>query len=176
MSLLHRQPDSRGAARSPTSATAASIQRMFQQAAPPSSTSSSEDEQRGWKLIQEQKPVGLVFAAGASMLPHPEKADRGGEDGFFIAPSGRALGIADGVGGWADVDVNAGLYARGLMSIACEAAEEALLAGCSGSGNGGDAIVLSAQDLLETAHLKTMDILGEDEWRPISRQTYVWGL
>lgn len=149
----------------PLDATASSIQRMFQQAPGPTSSSSSEDEQRGWQLIQEQKKSrdGLVLDAGASMLPHPEKADRGGEDGFFIAPSGRAMGIADGVGGWAEVNVDAGLYARGLMSSACEAAEAAVsAAGSSGNGVGtnGHATVLSAQDLLEGAHLKTSDILG----------------
>lgn len=45
----------------------------------------------------------LVLDAGAGMIPHPAKADRGGEDAFFICERGFAMGVADGVGGWAEV-------------------------------------------------------------------------
>lgn len=45
----------------------------------------------------------LVLEAGAGMIPHPAKADRGGEDAFFICERGYAMGVADGVGGWAEV-------------------------------------------------------------------------
>ena len=45
----------------------------------------------------------LVLEAGAGMIPHPAKADRGGEDAFFICDQGFAMGVADGVGGWAEV-------------------------------------------------------------------------
>jgi hypothetical protein len=41
-----------------------------------------------------------VFSSGAAMLPHPDKASRGGEDSFFIADHQAAVGVADGVGGW----------------------------------------------------------------------------
>jgi serine/threonine protein phosphatase PrpC len=124
------------------------------------------------------------------MLPHPDKAHRGGEDAFFIAdgpslharsrgrppsalspPSPRppspahpsaltsspsascaatadaalkahddedpedphhphhhaAFGVADGVGGWAEVGVDAGAYARMLMDCARDEAERAML-------------------------------------------------
>lgn len=37
------------------------------------------------------------------MIPHPAKADRGGEDAYFICDRGFAMGVADGVGGWAEV-------------------------------------------------------------------------
>jgi protein phosphatase PTC7 len=123
------------------------------------------------------------------MLPHPEKAHRGGEDAFFIAdgaalhakargrtpspspsspspppqPSASphplssaatacpdaadahlrahdeddphdphhphhhaAFGVADGVGGWAEVGVDAGAYARMLMDCARDEAEKAM--------------------------------------------------
>lgn len=36
----------------------------------------------------------------------------------------QVIGVADGVGGWADVGVNAGLYARELMSHAVEAIKQ----------------------------------------------------
>lgn len=35
------------------------------------------------------------------MIPHPEKAHKGGEDALFVDP--KLLVVADGVGGWADV-------------------------------------------------------------------------
>lgn len=61
---------------------------------------------------------GLSFRAAARMVPHPEKAFKGGEDAWFAAggPSGPVgdsrlvwgedtctmVGVFDGVGGWAD--------------------------------------------------------------------------
>ncbi|RDX62096.1 putative protein phosphatase 2C 55, partial [Mucuna pruriens] len=44
------------------------------------------------------------------------KEDTGGEDAHFICTDEQAIGVADGVGGWADFGVNAGLFARELMS------------------------------------------------------------
>lgn len=35
------------------------------------------------------------------MIPHPEKAHKGGEDAYFADKL--LLAVADGVGGWADV-------------------------------------------------------------------------
>lgn len=69
-----------------------------------------------------------LVAAGVSM-PHPAKAATGGEDAFFVSSWGQgAVGVADGVGGWAAEGVNPALYPRRLM----EACEEAL--GPSGRG------------------------------------------
>ena len=36
------------------------------------------------------------------MIPHPEKAYKGGEDALFH--ESKILAVADGVGGWADVN------------------------------------------------------------------------
>jgi hypothetical protein len=57
------------------------------------------------------RPPLRLLGAGTS-LAHPEKER--GEDAFFSLP--RALGVADGVGGWAEHGVDAGEYARQLMS------------------------------------------------------------
>eukprot|EP00899_Mesostigma_viride_P005093 jgi/Mesvir1/14585/Mv05260-RA.2 len=66
---------------------------------------------------REKKPLlTLDVRASAAMIPHPEKAHRGGEDAFFITPDNDAFGVADGVGGWAEVGINPGLYARELMA------------------------------------------------------------
>lgn len=42
----------------------------------------------------------LVLVAGAFVLPHPDKMAKGGEDWFFVSDTMRAIGVADGVGGW----------------------------------------------------------------------------
>jgi protein phosphatase PTC7 len=54
---------------------------------------------------------GLRFIARAACaMPHPDKVSRGGEDGFYIAADGKSLGVADGVGGWADQGVNPAFF------------------------------------------------------------------
>ncbi|CAN1134820.1 Probable protein phosphatase 2C 80 [Linum perenne] len=68
--------------------------------------------------IDEQEVVSsmkLNLQSGSCYLPHPEKEATGGEDAHFICVDEKAIGVADGVGGWADVGVNAGLYAQELM-------------------------------------------------------------
>jgi protein phosphatase PTC7 len=81
------------------------------------------------------------------MLPHPDKASRGGEDSFFIADHQAAVGVADGVGGWAEIGVDAGAYARLLMVHAKEAADAAADDVAAGT--------LSAQAILESAFYRT---------------------
>jgi len=46
--------------------------------------------------------------AGGINIPHPAKAETGGEDAFFISRG--AVGVADGVSAWAREGVNAALY------------------------------------------------------------------
>ncbi|MED6201361.1 hypothetical protein PIB30_094190 [Stylosanthes scabra] len=48
---------------------------------------------------------------GISPPPLPDKEETGGEDAHFICKEEQAIGVADGVGGWADLGVNAGLFA-----------------------------------------------------------------
>lgn len=70
---------------------------------------------------QQTPPVfgkALKLNSAASMLPHPEKEHRGGEDAYFIHAGDYCIGVADGVGGWAEVGVDPGLYSRELMSHA----------------------------------------------------------
>ena len=57
------------------------------------------------------------FNFGNCLIPHPDKADRGGEDGFFINDELNALGVADGVGSWYYRGVDPGIYARELMRL-----------------------------------------------------------
>ena len=46
------------------------------------------------------------------MIPHPEKAHRGGEDAFYS--SSQLLIIADGVGGWNNQGIDPSKYSRFL--------------------------------------------------------------
>lgn len=58
-----------------------------------------------------------LYSYGAN-IPHPEKADRGGEDAYFISlPQTSAVGVADGVGGWANQGVNPKDFADDLMAF-----------------------------------------------------------
>ncbi|KAL8145056.1 putative protein phosphatase 2C 55 [Apium graveolens] len=75
----------------------------------------------------EQKIIAdgsLKLNSGSCYLPHPDKEETGGEDAHFICSDEQAIGVADGVGGWADLGVNAGLYARELMSNSVTAIQD----------------------------------------------------
>lgn len=58
-------------------------------------------------------------------MPHPAKVEKGGEDAHFICADEQVIGVADGVGGWADCGIDAGLYAQELMSNSVKAIQEA---------------------------------------------------
>jgi len=53
---------------------------------------------------------------GVSIIPHPAKRAKGGEDAYFISDDMKTIGIADGVGGWGDIGVDPALYSRMLMA------------------------------------------------------------
>ena len=66
---------------------------------------------------------GLVLVGAGACSPHPEKRAKGGEDAHFVrmSASGGALGVADGVGGWKEYGVDAGLYSRRLLQNTADA-------------------------------------------------------
>lgn len=66
----------------------------------------------------------MKLLSGSFYLPHPDKEETGGEDAHFICVDEQAIGVADGVGGWADLGVDAGQYARELMSNSVNAIRE----------------------------------------------------
>ena len=55
------------------------------------------------------------FNYGASLLPHPEKAHKGGEDALYASEN--VLLVADGVGGWAESGIDPGLHSKKLASL-----------------------------------------------------------
>ena len=67
--------------------------------------------------VSAQSPASsLTFIAEASYFPEKEKVAKGsiGEDGHCITTT--AVGVADGVGGYAEQGIDSGIYARGLMT------------------------------------------------------------
>ncbi|XP_054824510.1 probable protein phosphatase 2C 55 [Prosopis cineraria] len=88
----------------------------------------TSDDQLANSSISPEQPIGsertLTLVAGSCYLPHPDKEETGGEDAHFICTDKQAIGVADGVGGWADVGVNAGIFARELMSNLVRAIQE----------------------------------------------------
>lgn len=68
-------------------------------------------------------PPQLILVSGAAVIPHPAKQDKGGEDAYFACDRGMCIGVADGVGGWAEIGVDPGLYSRELMLFAKKAAD-----------------------------------------------------
>ncbi|KAL6982789.1 protein-serine,threonine phosphatase [Sarracenia purpurea var. burkii] len=66
----------------------------------------------------------LKLISGSCYLPHPDKEETGGEDAHFICVDEQAIGVADGVGGWADMGIDSGLFARELMSNSIAAVRE----------------------------------------------------
>ncbi len=63
-----------------------------------------------------QAPATLRLLAGGASLPHPDKVEAGGEDAHFVSLDGLgAIGVADGVGGWALEGLDSGEYSRRLM-------------------------------------------------------------
>lgn len=75
-----------------------------------------------YRNIQSNRTLKLL--SGSCYLPHPDKEETGGEDAHFICVDEHAIGVADGVGGWADHGVDAGKYARELMSNSVSAIQE----------------------------------------------------
>ncbi|KAJ7952974.1 putative Protein phosphatase 2c [Quillaja saponaria] len=78
-------------------------------------------------VLSEQAILGgktLKLFSGSSYLPHPDKEETGGEDAHFICTDQQVIGVADGVGGWADVGVDAGKFARELMSNSVRAIQK----------------------------------------------------
>ncbi|KAK4341836.1 hypothetical protein RND71_037652 [Anisodus tanguticus] len=100
----------------------------------------SEDNKNSTEIVRKAKHYNLVLQnsatelllasklgklnSGSFYLPHPAKANTGGEDAHFICTLTQAVGVADGVGGWADLGIDAGLYARELMSHSLAAIQE----------------------------------------------------
>ena len=59
---------------------------------------------------EPNKSSHFSFSFAAKNIPHIEKRDKGGEDAW-VAQSDLLI-VADGVGGWADIGVDSGLFSK----------------------------------------------------------------
>eukprot|EP00798_Chlamydomonas_sp_ICE-L_P010107 gene10107-8009_t len=77
------------------------------------------------KSARKELPMSLKLVCAGQMIPHPNKVDSGGEDAWFATDAGfGALGVADGVGGWAEENVNPAEYARGIVAKCQQALDD----------------------------------------------------
>ncbi|XP_009764148.1 putative protein phosphatase 2C 55 [Nicotiana tabacum] len=89
-----------------------------------SSINSQGKERAATTADSSEGKIHLKLNSGSFYLPHPAKVKTGGEDAHFIYGPAQAIGVADGVGGWADLGIDAGEYARELMSNSISAIQE----------------------------------------------------
>ena len=89
-------------------------------------------QRRGLALQATPSPTAgdapaLALCSAVANIPHPEKAYKGGEDSWFVQVGldggASAVGVADGVGGYAAEGTDAGVYAKVLMREAQSASE-----------------------------------------------------
>jgi protein phosphatase PTC7 len=71
----------------------------------------------GNSRITAPRPTPLRFYAASSNIPHPGK-NNNGEDACYISECGSSIGVSDGVGGWVEIGVDSGVYARELCTSA----------------------------------------------------------
>ncbi|XP_059277260.1 probable protein phosphatase 2C 55 isoform X1 [Lycium ferocissimum] len=92
----------------------------------PGLSGDNSKEQAANTVDSSKGKIRLELNSGSFYLPHPAKAKTGGEDAHFICGPAQAIaiGVADGVGGWADHGIDAGEYARELMSNSISAIQE----------------------------------------------------
>ncbi|XP_020581514.1 probable protein phosphatase 2C 55 [Phalaenopsis equestris] len=88
----------------------------------------SQDEQLESRVVMQNRKSlsdrSLKLFSGSCYLPHPDKEETGGEDAHFLCDDEQVIGVADGVGGWADLGVDAGKYAKELMANAASAIQD----------------------------------------------------
>jgi len=100
------------------------MKRFVQRTSPPTRSFSSLKSfglSRAFCSTFASSSGNLKLHSQVGFLPHPSKVAKGGEDAFFIGEDGNSIGVADGVGGWAEVGVDPAIYARNLMLLSKEA-------------------------------------------------------
>ena len=76
------------------------------------SSTSSLSSDHSMEGTQEPK---FYFEYAFKMIPHPKKANKGGEDACYTHDN--LLAVADGVSGWAEFGIDASLYSRKLIDL-----------------------------------------------------------
>ncbi|KAK4842490.1 hypothetical protein QYF36_022624 [Acer negundo] len=73
----------------------------------------TKPEQEQSQCIRVKRSLEMI--SGAFYLPKDKTLKPLGEDAHFLYPEKQTIGVADGVGGWAEVGVDSGEFARKLM-------------------------------------------------------------
>ena len=82
------------------------------------------------KIVTEESPEeesheeSLKMVCGAFYVPKDNPLYPRGDDAYFVSKEKQAIGVADGVGGWATRGVDPGEYARELMINASAAVHQ----------------------------------------------------
>ncbi|KAF9596043.1 hypothetical protein IFM89_006970 [Coptis chinensis] len=93
-------------------------------------TSSSEEYYSCSSTSKRQRvDSSLKLVSGSFYIPKDDDSKPEGEDAHFVCEEEQTIGVADGVGGWAKYGIDAGEYARELMSN-CELAIKNEPRGC----------------------------------------------
>jgi len=66
----------------------------------------------------EKKIENLKLDTQVYVVPHPAKVEKGGEDANFVTSDQKAIGVADGVGGWSMHGIDPAIYANSVMNDA----------------------------------------------------------
>ena len=78
--------------------------------------SSNKDSRKKIFFFESQNEIAkknYYFKLAFASAPHPHKVWKGGEDALFVSKN--IILIADGVGGWAKMGIDSGVYARKLV-------------------------------------------------------------
>lgn len=67
-------------------------------------------------VISSNPSAKNYFAYATALIPHPEKAYKGGEDAFFANQN--LFAVSDGIGTWGEYGIDPGLYSKQLCNEA----------------------------------------------------------
>ena len=79
------------------------------------STSGEKKSQRESKEVAKER-IQLEMVAAGHSIPHIAKAEKEGEDAFFVSTArDGVIGLADGVSSWSKEGIDPSMYSKGLM-------------------------------------------------------------
>jgi len=71
-------------------------------------------EKKFGKICMDDSVKNQFVEAAPYFVPHYNKLTKGGEDAYYISKDGLSYGIFDGVGGWAQYEIDPANYSRKL--------------------------------------------------------------
>ena len=114
-----------------------------------------------------KKPRKNKFKYGICTIPHPDKVQKGGEDAHYANDS--LLAIADGVGGWASMNIDPALYSREL----CRNIEQLHVSNPKKYEKNPKKLLEDSADITMSIGSSTCCILSINEILPILYSSYI---